>query len=77
MKEHTLEELKKVIKQDLDEEIYKKFPTYHGKFPESFLEDVIEDVYATSAWQDDGSYIDGDISVAIQRTILRALGEYV
>lgn len=50
------------------------FPSYHNSIPESFLELVIEDVYSASAWQEEGRSSGDDISLAIQRQILNALG---
>ena len=50
------------------------FPSYHNSIPESFLELVIGDVYSASAWQEEGRSSGDDISLAIQRQILNALG---
>ena len=71
---YTLEELKKVIQPDLKNELQRMFPSYHNSIPESFLELVIEDVYSASAWQEEGGSSGDDISLAIQRQILNALG---
>lgn len=50
------------------------FPSYHNSIPEGFLELVIEDVYSASAWQEEGRYSGDDVSLAIQRQVLIALG---
>ena len=70
---HTLEQLKKVISPDLEDELRRMFPSYHNSIPENFLELVIEDVYSASAWQEEGKYSGDDISLAIQRLVLNAL----
>lgn len=67
-------ELKKVIQPDLENELQRMFPSYHNSIPESLLELVIEDVYSASAWQEEGRYSGDDISLAIQRRVLNALG---
>ena len=71
---YTLEELKKIIQSDLENELQRMFPSYHNSIPESFLELVIEDVYSASAWQEEGRFSGDDVSLAIQRQILNALG---
>ena len=70
---HTLEQLKKVIQSDLENELQGMFPSYHNSITESFLELVIEDVYSASAWQKEGRFSEDDISLAIQRQVLKAL----
>lgn len=71
---HGLEELKKLIRPDLENELQRMFPSYHNSIPESFLELVIEDVYSASAWQEEGRFSADDVSLAIQRQVLVALG---
>lgn len=73
-KQYTIDKLREVINNDLIAELAKMFPYHHKYFPDSFMDDVIEDVYVASSWQDDGDYTDGDIRSAIQRQILIAVG---
>ena len=40
----------------------------------SFMEDVINDVICTSAWEDEGYYNDDDIRLAIGRIFTNRLG---
>ena len=40
----------------------------------TFLEDVIEDVKCSSAWDDEGYYNDDDIRLAIGRVLIDRLG---
>lgn len=70
---YSFDELKKVIQRDLETEMGRMFPSYHNAFPEEFLEKVVEDVYSASAWQDEGKYSRDDISLAIQRQVLKVI----
>ena len=40
----------------------------------TFMEDVIEDVMHSSAWDDEGDYNDDDIRLAIGRVLIDRLG---
>ena len=40
----------------------------------TFMEDVIEDVMCSSAWDDEGYYNDDDIRLAIGRVLMDRLG---
>lgn len=40
----------------------------------TFMEDVIEDVMCSSAWDDEGYYNDDDIKLAIGRVLINRLG---
>ena len=40
----------------------------------TFLEDVIDDVLCSSAWDDEGYYNDDDIRLAIGRVLIERLG---
>ena len=40
----------------------------------TFMEDVIEDVMCSSAWDDEGYYNDDDIRLAIGRVLIDRLG---
>ena len=66
----TIGELTEDIASDLNEVMHQKFPSYWNEFPEEFLNQVIKDVYETSAWQKHGYYSMDDISIAIQRVTL-------
>ena len=38
------------------------------------LEDVIDDIKTSSAWEDDGHYNDDDVRLAIGRVVMKRLG---
>lgn len=71
---NTRPSLKTAIQRDLFRVMLMKFPSYYQTFPQIFLDEVILDVYQTSAWQDEGFYSDVDISLAIQRVALKRMG---
>jgi len=41
---------------------------------EEFSREVIEDVYSSSAWEDEHDYNDDDVSLAIGRVLMYRLG---
>ena len=45
-----------------------------GYVGNTFMEDVIEDVLTSSAWDEDGYYNDDDIRLAIGRVLIDRLG---
>ena len=67
---YTKEELERVIVPDINRILSELFSSTCQEFPEAFINDVINDVYDTSDWQDNGEYSDDDLSLAIQRQIL-------
>ena len=73
---YTEEELRRRIEGDLNRVMAECFPSCHGEFPDFFLDEVIREVYEASSWQDSGVYADADISLAIQRTVLKNLTNY-
>ena len=46
----------------------------YGYTGNTFMEDVIENVLETSAWDDDGYYNEDDIRLAIGRVLIDRLG---
>lgn len=42
----------------------------------TFIEDVIDDVLCSSAWEDEGDYSDNDIRLAIGRVMMDRMGIY-
>ena len=44
------------------------------EYENTFMDDVIEDVMCSSAWDDEGYYNDDDIRLAIGRTLMMRLG---
>lgn len=74
---NTLAELKECIMPVLRDQMRLKFDDYHSEFPEEFENAVIENVYETSAWQDEGYFSDGDVSLAIQRIVWDCVMEHV
>lgn len=72
---HSLKELQDEIGSDLHRMMCVFFPSAHGSFPDKFWDAVIEDVYETSGWQESGVYCDNDISLAIQREVLKAVDQ--
>lgn len=46
----------------------------YGYVGNTFMEDVIEDVMTSSAWDDEGYYNEDDIRLAIGRTVTARLG---
>lgn len=46
----------------------------YGCVGNTFMEDVIEDVRTSSAWDDEGYYNEDDIRLAIGRTVMARLG---
>lgn len=42
----------------------------------TFVEDVIDDVLCSSAWEDEGYYSDDDIRLAIGRVLMDRMGIY-
>ena len=71
---HSLDELRDEMEIDYYRVLAARFPSTHGQFPEDFLDAVAEDVYETSGWQESGTCTEDDISLAIQREILRRIG---
>lgn len=45
----------------------------YGYVGNTFMEDVIDDVMTSSAWDDEGYYNDDDIRLAIGRTLMARL----
>lgn len=74
---NTLAELKECIMPVLRDQMWLKFADNHNEFPEEFENAVIENVYETSAWKDDGYFSVGDVSLAIQRIVLDCVMEHV
>ena len=65
--------LRELLRAALETEIATMFPSCHGDFPESFINDVVKDVFEFSAWQRKGEYCMEDIRSAIQRVVLAAV----
>ena len=65
--------LRELLRAALETEIATMFPSCHEDFPESFINDVVKDVFEFSAWQRKGEYCMEDIRSAIQRVVLAAV----
>ena len=69
--DHTIETLRTQMERSLEKVMAERFPSYHASFPEDFLAAIVQDVYETSGWQDEGVFTEDDVSLAIQREVLR------
>ena len=69
--DHTIETLRTQMERNLEKVMAERFPSYHASFPEDFLAAIVQDVYETSGWQDEGVFTEDDVSLAIQREVLR------
>ena len=69
--DHTIEMLRTQMERSLKKVMAERFPSYHADFPEDFLAAIVQDVYETSGWQDEGVFTEDDVSLAIQREVLR------
>ena len=65
--------LRERMRAALETEIATMFPSCQEDFPESFINDVVKDVFEFSAWQQKGEYSTEDIRSAIQRVVLVAV----
>ena len=70
---HTIEMLSTQMERSLEKVMAERFPSYYASFPEEFLSAVVQDVYETSGWRDEGVFTEDDISLAIQREVLRRM----
>lgn len=52
---------------------YANYILEHTKKRKTFMNDVIEDVMCTSAWEEEGYYNDDDIRLAIGRVLMERL----
>ena len=69
-----MEELEKGhLRQDVEIYIRELFPTYFDDLDNAFVEDVVQEVAETSAYEE-GRYNDSDISLAFQRVALGRMG---
>lgn len=53
---------------------YARYILEHKKNRSTFVDDVIDDVLSSSAWEDEGFYNDDDIRLAIGRVLMDRLG---
>ena len=62
------------LEKDIRLHVENKMTEYASRMPDSFYEDIKADVILTSAYEDEGYYSEGDISLAFQRVILDKFG---
>ena len=71
--DHSIEMLRIQMERSLEKVTTERFPSYHASLPEEFLAAIVQDVYETSGWRDEGVFTEDDISLAIQREVLRRM----
>ena len=70
---HSVDELRDEMEIDYYRVLAAKFPSTHSQFTDDFMDAVVEDVYEASDWRKSGTCTEDDISLAIQREILRRI----
>ena len=74
-KKHIELEIYKIMNRAISSEYTRYILEQEDELTEStFMEDVIEDVMETSAWEDEGYYNEDDIRLAIGRVFIDRLG---
>lgn len=67
-------EIRSILARAVSWEYERYIREHHNEeFENSFMDDVIEDVMCSSAWDDEGYYNDDDIRLAIGRELIRRL----
>ena len=65
----------RMIMQNAASSDYARYILEHeNENDKTFMEDVIEDIVETSAWEDEGYYNEDDIRLAIGRVLITRLG---
>lgn len=62
-----------VMTKATDEDYARQILEHESGFGNTFMEDVIEDVIETSAWEEEGYYNEDDVRLAIGRVFKRRL----
>ena len=64
----------RMVMQNAVSSDYARYILEHKKKRRTFMDDVIDDVLCSSAWEDEGYYNDDDIRLAIGRVMMDRLG---
>lgn len=73
--DRSVEAFKREARPVLERLLIERFPSTFRKIPESFKEDVLNDVYMDSAWQNEGRFNDEDVSLALQTELMTCVHE--
>lgn len=73
--DRSVEAFKREARPVLERLLIERFPSTFRKIPESFKEDVLNDVYMDSAWQNEGRFNDDDVSLALQTELMTCVHE--
>ena len=71
----NLEVFKREARPFLERLLIERFPSTFMEMPDSFINAVLEDVYADSAWQAEGRFSNDDVSLALQAELMTCVHE--
>ena len=67
-------EIRMIMQKSVSSDYARYILEHENENDKTFMEDVIDDVIETSAWEDEGYYNEDDISLAIGRIFMERLG---
>lgn len=73
-KEIIENEVRMIMQKSISSDYTRYILEHENENDKTFMEDVIDDVLETSAWEDEGCYNDDDIRLAIGRIFMERLG---